>query len=190
MSSGFKHLQYEQRKRIRQLMDDGVSIRAIARSFGMAPNSIYREVKRGTPEGSDRYDPDYAQARYRKMVSHRGFPSVLQKHPELAQHIADLMLKEHYSPCKVADILQTEDLPKRLKLTKETIYLNIDKGLIPGVTRKTMRRHRTKLFNHGQVCFPKWVLEELDLQCGDVMHFEVKGDKIILEKADEIKSIK
>ena len=67
MSSGFKHLQYEQRKRIRQLMDDGVSIRAIARSFGMAPNSIYREVKRGTPEGSDRYDPDYAQARYRKM---------------------------------------------------------------------------------------------------------------------------
>ena len=100
MSSGFKHLQYEQRKRIRQLMDDGVSIRAIARSFGMAPNSIYREVKRGTPEGSDRYDPDYAQARYRKMVSHRGFPSVLQKHPELAQHIADLMLKEHYSPCK------------------------------------------------------------------------------------------
>ena len=71
MSSGFKHLQYEQRKRIRQLMDDGVSIRAIARSFGMAPNSIYREVKRGTPKGSDRYDPDYAQARYRKMVSHR-----------------------------------------------------------------------------------------------------------------------
>lgn len=37
MSSGFKHLQYEQRKRIRQLMDDGVSIRAIARSFVPAP---------------------------------------------------------------------------------------------------------------------------------------------------------
>ena len=56
---GSKGLTYEQRLKIKELLDSGNSKPEIAEALGVCICSVYNELKRGTLNGT--YDPEYAQ---------------------------------------------------------------------------------------------------------------------------------
>lgn len=58
-------------------------------------------------------------------------------------------------------------------------YRAIDVGLIPGVTRESLRSDRTKMFSDGMICVPTWIREELGLNDGDSFHIAVSPDGCI-----------
>ena len=66
----YRHLSYEQRQKIKQLLDDGYSKSEIAKLLDVHNATVCREVKRGSVDG--RYDPDHAESAYRQHLSDKG----------------------------------------------------------------------------------------------------------------------
>lgn len=44
----------------------------------------------------------------------------------------------------------------------------------------------SKLFSGGQICIPKWMLDELDLKDGDILHLNVTENSEIIYKKRKI----
>lgn len=182
MARSFTQLTYEQRLDIKKMLNSGISKRAIADNIGVHHSTIYREIDRGNVNGQ--YDPDYAEEQYQAKLAEKGQTAILDENPELAEYIADLILHKKLSPEKIVETLKTEKKFSKMPLSKETIYYNLDKGRIPGVTKESLRTESSTIFNNGQICIPKWVLEKLDLKDGTVLNLEVTEDgKIIYQKA-------
>lgn len=179
MPRTFKHFTYEQRCQLKSMLDNKVPVETIAETLGFHRSAIYREINKGKVDGV--YNPDNSEKQYQDTLSQRGRESILSANPELAQTIADYILKDHLSPKKIADRLKTSsDTP----ITHNTIYNAIDNGLIPGVTRESLRSEETKVFNNGTICLASWLRDELDIKDGDSLHFEITEDKkIIFSKA-------
>lgn len=183
MARTFTQLTYEQRLQLKQMLDSGISKRAIAESIGVHHSTIYREIERGNVSGN--YDPDYAEEQYQSKLAEKGQTAILDENPELAKHIADMILNQNLSPEKIVTILKKEKRYSKIPLSKETIYYNLDKGRIPGVTRESLRTTSSTIYNGGTICIPRWVLKELDLKDGDILDLEITEDKkIIYKKAD------
>lgn len=109
----------------------------------------------------------------------------MDANPELAAHIAELILNQKLSPERIIEHLKTENKYARIPLSKECIYYNLDKGRIPGVTKESLRTESSTLFSGGQIYIPKWVLEKLNLKDGDILDLTVTNDgKIIYRKRD------
>ena len=70
MPRTFSHLSYEQRLRIKELLDKGTKKVNIARALGIHNATIYREIDRGSINGI--YDPDHAEKQYRGHLSEKG----------------------------------------------------------------------------------------------------------------------
>lgn len=130
MPRTYSHLSYEQRLRVKGLLDKGTKKVDIARALGVHNATIYREIDRGSINGI--YDPGHAEEQYRGHLSEKGRPTICSISPELAQHIAMLILEEKLSPAKIIDRLQEEKWSTAPK-ARATIYSAIDGGLIPGV---------------------------------------------------------
>lgn len=68
---------YEERKKIQEMWEAGMSVAAIAQTLGCSPSTIYTELRRGR-DGTRianyrrRYDPDLAQLRITKSLERRG----------------------------------------------------------------------------------------------------------------------
>ena len=167
MPRTYSHLSYEQRLRIKELLDKGTKKVDIARVLGIHNATIYREIDRGSINGI--YDPGHAEEQYRGHLSEKGRPAICSISPELAQHIARLILEEKWSTAPKA---------------RATIYSAIDDGLIPGVTRESLNSYVTTMFSDGQIHIAKWVRNALDLNDGDELLFEVVDNKIIFTKAE------
>lgn len=137
MPRTYSHLSYEQRLRVKELLDKGTKKVDIARALGVHNATIYREIDRGSINGI--YDPGHAEEQYRGHLSEKGRPTICSISPELAQHIAMLILEEKLSPAKIIDRLQEEKWSTAPK-ARATIYSAIDGGLIPGVIRSSSRK--------------------------------------------------
>lgn len=61
MAQYYLHLTYEQRLKIKQGIDLGLSKKVIAKQTGVHSSTVYREIDRGTHDG--RYDPDYSDTK-------------------------------------------------------------------------------------------------------------------------------
>lgn len=181
MPRTYSHLSYEQRLRVKGLLDKGTKKVDIARALGIHNATIYREIDRGSINGI--YDPGHAEEQYRGHLSEKGRPTICSISPELAQHIAMLILEEKLSPAKIIDRLQEEKWSTAPK-ARATIYSAIDGGLIPGVTRESLNSYVTTMFSDGQIHIAKWVRNALDLNDGDELLFEVVDNKIIFTKAE------
>lgn len=184
MARTFSHLSFEQRKMIKDMLDKGIKKTQIAKSLGVHNATIYREIIRGTVDGV--YDPGLAEDQYRDHLSDKGPQAICAISLELSAHIADLILKEKLSPAKIIEVLQGEEekwgtIPK----AKATIYKAIDDGLIPGVTRESLNSYITTMFSDGQIHIAKWVRNELDLNDGDELTFEVVDGKLVFTKVAE-----
>ncbi len=185
MPRTFNHLSYEQRCRLKNMLESKTPVQTIADTLGFHRSAIYREIKRGTVDGV--YSPEDSENRYQENLSHSGKEAKLSINPELAQIIADYILKDKLSPKKIAAELQKRsgDIPNAA-ITHNTIYNAIDNGLIPGVTRENLRSDETSVYNNGNIFLAKWLREELDIKDGDILHFEVTADKkIIFSKIEE-----
>ncbi len=167
------YLTYESRTKIKELHDKGLSIQQIADEIGVCRQTIYNELKRGS-DSFGSYDPKHAEELFQERQQTKGRQRLLTINSELAQYIADLILKEHYSPKQIIKSLK-EDHPSNAVELKSvnTIYAAIDKGLIPGVTRASLHSCETKMFSDGMICIPKWMREQLQLQDGDSFHLEI-----------------
>lgn len=176
---------YENRHRIKELLDAGFSAPEIAHEIGVHHDTIYQELKRCG--GATQYDPDAAEtqaAQKRKKQNNFAPDRQIFEDAELAQRVSDLILEDGLNIQQVIDWLQTEDAGcfKRLPKSRNTIFAAIDGGLIPGVTRETLKTRTVKLFSGDLVHIPQWVIHELDLHDGDVFAIEVTKQSIILEK--------
>lgn len=183
MARTFTQLTYEQRVQIKQMLDQGISKRRIAETIGVHHSTVYREIERGTV--NETYDPEYAEKKYQEKLAEKGKTAILDDNPQLAKEIADMILNEKLSPEKVVERLKQRKQYAKIPLSKETIYYNLDNGRIPGVTRESLRTSTSKIFSGGQICIPKWVMEEMDLKDGDILRLEVTENNEIIYKKEE-----
>ena len=70
MPRTYNHLSYEQRLRIKELLDKGTKKVDIARALSIHNATIYREIDRDSINGI--YDPDHAEKQYRGHLSEKG----------------------------------------------------------------------------------------------------------------------
>lgn len=180
MSRTFTQLSLEQRKQIKELLDENISKRAIANLIGVHHSTIYREIEKGTIDGV--YNPEYAESQYQMKLSQKGQTAILYSNPDLACYISELILKEHLSPDKIAKRIKEDSRYRSISISRETIYNSIENGLIPNVTKESLHTTST-IFNGGQIVIPKWVMEKLNLQDGDVLQLEIsENNEIIYSK--------
>lgn len=180
MARTFTQLSYEQRLEIKKHLDAKISKRTIADMIGVHHSTIYREIDRGMIDG--KYDPDYAEEQYQAKLAEKGPTAILTANPELASYIADCILNEHLSPEKIEAILKKNK--KYKTISKETIYNSIEAGLIPNVTKESLRSNSSTIFSGGHVIIPKWVMEQLKLKDGDVLQLELTENNEILYKKE------
>ena len=187
MARNYVHLTYEQRQKIEDMLRKDLPKRCIAEELGVHVATVYREIERGTNGG--RYDPDYAERMYQARLAEKGAPAKIEENPELAQYIADLILKQKMSPEKIAEEIKKNEKNLGVSITKQTIYHNIEMGIVPGVTKDTLRTDSSTIFGDGQICIPKWVREKLELRDGDVLDLRVTEDGEIVYKRRESKTL-
>lgn len=176
---------YKNRLRIKELLDMGLSAPQIAREVGVHHDTIYQELKRCGDAAH--YDPDAAEAQAaqkRKRQNNFAPDGQLFEDAELSQRVSDLILEDGLNIQQVIDWLQAEDTGrfKRLPKSRNTIFAAIDSGLIPGVTRESLKTRTVKLFSGDLVHIPQWVIRELGLQDGDVFTIEVTEQSITLKR--------
>jgi IS30 family transposase len=161
------------------MLDDEISVRAIAKYLGFHQSAIYREIKRGTMNGV--YNPENSEERYQNQLRKCGKEAIISANPKLAQAISDYILKDHLSPEKIIEALKerADEFPETPK-SCNTIYNAIDNGLIPKITRDSLRSEETTVHNNGNVFLATWLREELGIKDGDTLHFEVTEDKKII----------
>lgn len=176
----FKQLSYEQRQSIHKMISHGYTNAEIAKRIGVHLSTIYRELERGSVNGE--YDPDCAEELYQQQLSEKGAMSIVCNNSKLSEYIALLILEEHMSAASIVDVWEREKQFDTYPKSVQTIYTAIDNGFIPGVTRDSLHSDTTTIYN-DQIHFVKWVREWMNISNGDVMHFEVVGDKLIFTKA-------
>jgi IS30 family transposase len=168
---------------IKQMLDDGYSIKDIAKKLGVHQATIYREKNRS--ESPCQYDPELAHSTYLKKLEAKGRTPKLELDKTLANYISKLILEESLSPEEVIKQLREEgyqNIP-----SKNTIYTAIDKDLIPYVTRSTLllKRKKTHMFSNGLIKVPKWICAELDIQDNEDLDIDVIEGKIVIKKSDK-----
>lgn len=181
MGRTFKQLTYEQRQSIQNMLSYGYTNAEIAKRIGVHLSTIYRELDRGSVNGE--YDPNYAEELYRRQLSGKGATPIVCIDPRLSEYIAHLILEEHMSLANIVDVLAQEKKFDVFPKSVPTIYTAIDNGLIPGVTRESLHSDTTTVYN-DQMHLVKWVRERMNISDGDVLHFEVVGNKLIFTKAE------
>ena len=135
MGTHYKHLSCEERTMIQLSLEQGCTLRAIARSVQRAPSSISRELtrngwrnpataprKRGRPAVAGGYCAPHAQQRADALARMARYPSRLAQDGPLWGHV-ERLLRQHHSPEQIAGILRRmhPDDPS-LQVSHETIY--------------------------------------------------------------------
>lgn len=174
---GTKNITKKQKIQIQELLNQGLSKKAIADKIGIAYRSIYRELQRGSVNGV--YNAEYSCLRTEMLNKKKGQEVKLDIDKNLANYISQLILQEHMSIIQIKDRCKKEgkDCPSRT-----TIYNAIDKNLIPGVKRDNLLSNTTTMFSKGLVQIPKFIRERLNLHDKDMLEIEVTGNNIILRK--------
>lgn len=180
MSRTFSQLSYENRLEIKKMIDSDtkISARVIADKIGVHHSTISREIKKGMVDGS--YNPEYAEEQAQLARADKGRVPILESDPQLAVRIADMILNEHLSPEKISNIIKEDSQFDNVSV--KTIYNAIDNGLIPDVTRESLRSTSSTIFSGGQIQIPKWVMDQLDLKDGDILQLEISADSEIIYK--------
>jgi len=173
--SSYKRLTLAQRKEIKSLKTQGLSIGKIASTLGVSRSTIHYELNRPMPNNQE-YDPVYADAQSREKQKRNKSEPILLSNPALAKEIADMILNLNYSPEQVFEELRAKNETLSAPVSIPTIYRAIDSGYIPGVSRKTLQKNVTTMFSNGLICIPKWLREELDFHDGDSFSFTLSND--------------
>lgn len=181
MGKYWEQMNLEQRIKLKKMLDSGYSVTYIAEDLGFCRATIYNEINRSGSKTN--YDPYYAQLQYEEKEKNKGSKPKLSD-VGLAKYISELILEQHLSPEKIVLLLaKSKNIFSNVPTSEKTIYSAIDAGLIPGVTRESLLKKNSSVFNNGQICIPKWVLDKLSIKNGDVLELELTEDgKIVYSK--------
>lgn len=139
---GYGQLNMEEREVIMIRLDQGGSMRAIAKEVGRAPSTISREIRRNNP--AQKYRAHRAQARALRCRHLTRKPKKMDYAP-LREYV-DSKLREYWSPEQIAGRLKREAVEPRMRVSHETIYGFILEAAVQGVDyekylRQGHRRH-------------------------------------------------
>lgn len=185
MGKTYRQLSLQERRTIHKMLREGDSIDAIAETLQIHIATVYREIQRGKRDGSSFYDPEYADEQYNQNKSKRTKPMpMLLKDKQTAEKLSSLLQSGKYSVSEAITELKKlgyENIP-----TKSTVYSSIDKGLIPNVTRETLKSNETTVFGGGQIRIPKWICEQINLKDGEIIIIENNDkEEIIIKRKKE-----
>lgn len=140
--SHYKHLSIEERESLYLGINQGKSIRAIARELGRSPSTLSRELKRGK-SGHRKYRPSVAQYRYERRKSNCGRKPILSDAENL--RLVQRLLCEEWSPEEIEHRLKQEQNP--LQISYATIYRALSSGLMDGKPLRYVRKSDRYLFH-------------------------------------------
>ena len=134
----FKHLSAFERGKIRALLEQGLTVRAIARELGRHSSTIAREIKRGTTTQQDsnlvahqRYYPETGQAVYEKNSANCTRQLRIGQVTEFLNWAENKMLDESWSPDVVVGYAQLHRLFKKgAMVCAKTLNSYIGRALI------------------------------------------------------------
>ncbi len=147
-----KHLLWNDRLVIRNMLCSGASKEDIAMAIDCCRATVYNEIKRGADEKGE-YDPKIADDAYREMLQTKGRVPKLVKDRELLIWLENKMVNEKYSPSAALMKINQEGIEFREKINSvNTIYKAINDGRFDGLQlcnlpqegRRKKRRRRTK----------------------------------------------
>lgn len=135
----YSHYTLDERKCLQQLLEEGRSLRSIAKTIGRDVSSVSREIKRNKNRKGYGYWYANNQAIHRRRASHP--MRRLDANTELGAYVRE-KLALFWSPECIAETwrLQHPDDP----VGWATIYRWLNKGALPGFSRKTHLRRRGK----------------------------------------------
>lgn len=171
------HLTLESRHKIKQLMDDQCPIKLIADNLGVSRGTIYNEINLNSlPDGT--YDPEYAEMQSSLRRNHT--KPITEKHPKLADFIAEKILVDHLSIEQISAIIcaDKDNFPDQT-ICQGSIYNSIKKGLIPGITMETLKSYKTKMFSGGLLRLPNHILDQTGFKDGDEFEIDVSVENQI-----------
>ena len=100
----YEHLSYEERSTIALGLQQGMSVRAIARALGRSPSTISRESRRNAPAAP--YNCKFAQQRYQRRRRYSRPQPKLAPESTLFKQVCRL-LRRLWSPEQIAGHLAT-----------------------------------------------------------------------------------
>ena len=175
--TGRKNLTAKDKLNLERLLESDIHKNTIAEYLNVNIRTIYNEINRGTING--RYSAEYSINKTLQSNKAKGKTPKLLVDKNLAFYLSLLILEEHLS------INQVIKRCKEMNIacpSKQALYTAIDRGLIPNVTRNSLKPNTTTMFSNGLVQIPKYMRAELNLQDKDVLKIILDGNKIIIEK--------
>lgn len=135
----YKHYTLEERKYLQELLEEGYSIRKIARALGRAPSSVSREIKRNSSSKGYHHWRAYIVSVQRRRKSHP--MTRLAENTPLGIYVRE-SLSKFWPPECIAETwrLQHPDDPVGFS----TIYRWLKRNTLSGFSRKTHLRRRGK----------------------------------------------
>jgi IS30 family transposase len=116
----YEHLSYEERSTIALGLQQGMSVRAIARALGRSPSTISRESRRNAPAAP--YNCKFAQQRYQRRRRYSRPQPKLAPESTLFKQVCRL-LRRLWSPEQIAGHLATvHGTDQSQRVSHETIY--------------------------------------------------------------------
>ena len=157
---GYRHLRYEDRLLLENLLRKGMKKGEIAVCLHCHPNTITNELKRGKylHRNSDyteewRYSPDLAEEKYQQNVSTRGTGLKISNDYDYAEYLEKKIVEEDYSPSAVLGELEKTGKGKefKTKICVATLYSYIDKGIFFRLSNKDLPVKRKKKRNYRHI---------------------------------------
>ena len=133
--SHYTHLSIEEREKSRVMLEQGISIRAIARILDRSPSTISREFNRNSYANGS-YAAHHAQKKYLKRKSKCGKKAILQSNEQVKNYVID-RLKSMWTPEQISGRAKLEKQP--FSISYNTIYRAVHSGILPIDIKKKMR---------------------------------------------------
>ena len=133
--SHYTHLSIEERENSRFMLEQGMSIRAIARILGRSPSTISSEFKRNSYANGS-YAAHHAQKKYMKRKSNCGRKPVLKYNEKIRNYVIQ-RLKLRWTPEQISGRAKLEK--QVFSISYNTIYRAVRSGILPIEIKKIMR---------------------------------------------------
>ena len=134
--SHYKHLSIEERESLYLGVNQGKSIRSIARELKRSASSLSRELRRNKISHRP-YSPSRAQRRYQRCKKNCGRKPILADQEKL--QLIRRLLREEWSPEQIQYRLKHEK--NSLQISYTTIYRALSSGQIDGHSPSYIRKY-------------------------------------------------
>lgn len=174
----YSQFNFEDRKKLQELLLEGEKITEIAKVLGKSRSGVYKELERNTDNGE--YNAVAAQEKSMKRAENKGNSLKIEGNKDILNYISHKILVENKSVKEISEAL-FEDTENPY-LSVKTIYNYIDKGIIPGVSRDSLKNNTTKMFSDGLIRIPNKTKSENNFNDGDLFEILIANNNTIILK--------